>query len=53
MERCVYKYIHNFLLDHNVIIPDQSDFTRGESAINKLVYIKNEFGRVLDCGKEV
>ncbi len=53
MERCVYKYIHNFLLVNNVITPHQSGFTRGDSAINQLVYITNEFGRALDNGKEI
>jgi len=30
MERCVYKYIHNYLLANCIIIPHQSGFTRGD-----------------------
>ena len=34
MERCVYKYVHNFLLLSNIITSNQSGFTYGDSAIN-------------------
>ena len=53
MERCVYKYIHNYLLANCIITPHQSGFTRGDSAINQLLIITNEFGKVLDEGKEI
>jgi hypothetical protein len=53
MERCVYKYIHNYLLENCIITPHQSGFTRGDSAINQLLIITNEFGKVLDEGKEI
>jgi hypothetical protein len=52
-ERCVYKYVHNYLLQNGVITPNQSGFTRGDSAINQLVEISNSFGKALDSGKEV
>ena len=52
MKRCVYKYMHNFLLDNAVITPYQSGFTRGDSVVSQLVNISNEIGRALDCGKE-
>jgi hypothetical protein len=53
MERCVYKYIHNYLLANCIITPPQSGFTRGDSAINQLLFITNEFGKALDEGKEI
>ena len=53
MERCVYKYVHNFVLLNNIITSNQSGFTFGDSAINQLVNISNDFGRVLDSGKEI
>ena len=53
MERCVYKHIYNFLLDNNIISVNQSGFTPGDSAINQLLYITNEFGKALDDGKEI
>jgi hypothetical protein len=45
MERCVYKYVHNFSLLNNIITSNQSGFTFGDSAINQLVNIPNDFGR--------
>ena len=53
MERCVYKHIYNFIVVNNIITPNQSGFTPGDSAINQLLYITNEFGRALDAGKEI
>ena len=53
MERCVYKYIHNYLLANCIITPHQSGFTRGDSAINQLLFITNEFGKALDEGKTI
>ena len=53
MERCVYKYVHNYLQQNGVITPNQSGFTRDDSAINQLVEISNSFEKALDSGKEV
>jgi hypothetical protein len=53
MERCVYKHIYNFLLKNRSISSNQSGFTPGDSAINQLLYITNEFGKALDDGKKV
>ena len=53
MERCVYKHIYNFLIQNNVLTSNQSGFTPGDSAINQLLYMTNEFGRALDQGKEI
>ena len=36
-----------------IITPHQSGFTRGDSAINQLLFITNEFGKALDEGKEI
>jgi hypothetical protein len=46
-------YVHNFVLLNNIITSNQSGFTFGDSAINQLVNISNDFGRVLDSGKEI
>ena len=53
MERCVYKHIYNYLLIHILITCHQSGFTPGDSAINQLLYLTNEFGKALDDGKEI
>ena len=47
MERCVFKHIHNYLLENNIIINNQSGFTKGDSAIYQLINITNEFGKAL------
>jgi hypothetical protein len=52
MERLVYKHIYNYLIDNNLITSRQSGFTPGDSTVNQLLYITNEFGRALDEGKE-
>jgi hypothetical protein len=51
MERSVYKYIHNYLLANCIITPHQSE--SGNSAINQLLFITNEFGKALDEGKKI
>ena len=53
MERCVYKHIYNYLLTNRIVTSNQSGFTPGDSAINQLLYITNEFGKALDEGKEI
>ena len=53
MERCVYKHIYNFILVNNILTPNQSGFTCGDSTFDQLLYITNEFGRALDAGKEI
>ena len=53
MDRCVYKYVHIFVLLSNIITSNQSGFTLGDSAINQLVNISNDFWRALDSGKEI
>jgi hypothetical protein len=45
MERCVYKHIHNYLLENNIIINNQSGFRKGDLAIYQLINITNEFGK--------
>jgi hypothetical protein len=47
MERCVYKHIHNHLLDNDIITTCQSGFTKGDSAVNQLINIANMSSMVL------
>jgi retron-type reverse transcriptase len=53
MERCIYKHVYNVLLKNSFITPHQSGFTPGDSAINQLLSLTNEFGKALDEGKEI
>ena len=52
-EKCIYKYLHNFILDNNLLSPHQSGFRKGDSTINQLLFLYNEFSHALDEGKEV
>jgi hypothetical protein len=51
MERCVYNHVYNHLLQNDILTRNQSGFTKGDSAVNQLVNISNEFGKALDSGK--
>jgi hypothetical protein len=51
MERCVYKYIHDHLLDNDILTASQSGFIKRDYAVNQLINITNDFGKALDSGK--
>ncbi len=53
MERCVHKYLYNFLITNNKLTPFQSGFIKGDSTVNQLTYIYNDICKALDEGKEV
>ena len=53
MKRCVYKHVYNHLLQNDILTRNQSGFAKGDSAVNLLVNISNEFGNVLDNRKEI
>ena len=53
MERCVFKYLHNYILDNNILTEHQSGFTPGDSTINQLLYLSNDILKAVDSGKEV
>ena len=53
MERCVFKYIYNFIINNNILTKLQSGFIRGDSTTNQLLYIYNDFCKAIDEGKEV
>ena len=52
-EKCVYKYIHNFINNNNLLSQHQSGFRKGDSTINQLLYLSHQFSSALDNGKEV
>ena len=53
MERCIHKYLYNFLIQNNMLTPYQSGFMKGDSTANQLVFIYNYICKALDDGKEV
>lgn len=53
MERCVYKYVYNYLFSNSAISQHQSGFTKGDSTVNQLLDLSNTLGKALDDGKEI
>ena len=49
----VSKRLYNYLRSNEIKACNQSGFTPGDSAVNQLISITNEFGKALDQGKEV
>ena len=52
-ERLTFNELFNFLLENNLILPNQSGFKRGDSYINQLLSITHEFYNSFDGGYEV
>lgn len=53
MERCVYDHLYNYLTLNDIITPYQSGFRRGDSTVNQLLYLYNDFSKALDNNKEI
>ncbi|KAK3083103.1 hypothetical protein FSP39_014041 [Pinctada imbricata] len=51
-EKCIYKYLHNFIVFNHLITPHQSGFTKNDNTVNQLLFLSNEISRALDDGKE-
>jgi hypothetical protein len=53
MERCIFKNVHSFLLKNILITKFLSGFRPGDSTVNQLISISNDFGKAIDDGKEI
>lgn len=53
MERCVHKHLYNFIISNSLHISFQSEFIKGDSTTNQLIYIYNDICSSLNQGKEV
>ena len=53
MERCVHKYLYNYITSHQMITPFQSGFVQGDSTIYQLLHTYHTFCEAIDSGKEV
>lgn len=53
MERCVHKYLYNFVISNNLISSSQSGFIKGDSTVNQLTFLYNDVSKALDDGREV
>ena len=52
-ERIIFKHVFNFLRDSQFFTPSQSGFMPGDSTVNQLTYLYNNFCRALDDGLEI
>ncbi|KAK3103298.1 hypothetical protein FSP39_018306 [Pinctada imbricata] len=48
-EKCVYRYLHNFIVENNLLSQHQSGFRKGDSTVNQLLFITHEFSKALDA----
>lgn len=53
LEKLVFKYVYNFLLDHNVFTPHQSGFRPSDSTVNQLACLYHTFCEALDKKKDI
>ncbi len=53
LEKLIFSHIYEFLRKNQIIAPNQSGFTPGDSAIMQLTHIVNEMTLALDQGQEV
>ena len=53
MERCVHKYLYNYIIENAILTPFQSGFVRGDSTTNQLLHTYHTFCNAVNSGKEV
>ena len=51
MERCVFKYLYNYIIENAILTPFR--FVRGDSTTNQLLQIYHTFWKADNSGKEV
>lgn len=53
MEKIIFKYLYNFILENDILTKYQSGFQPNDSTVNQLVEIYNTIIYNLDKGKDV
>ncbi|MEW8546213.1 MAG: reverse transcriptase family protein [Candidatus Thiodiazotropha sp.] len=53
MERCVHKYVYNYINTNHLITTLQSGFIPGDSTTYQLLHTYHQFCEAVDSGKEV
>ena len=53
MEKILFKYMFNFIKDHELLSKYQSSFQPGNSTVNQLVEIYDKIISSLDRGKDI
>ena len=52
-EKCFFKHLQNYLVSNNKLIPFQSGFTPGDSAVFQLAALYHTFSIAVDEGREI
>ena len=53
MERCIHKYLCNYITVNDILTPLQSDFRHGDSTTNQLLHTYHTICKAVDKGKEI
>ena len=53
MERCIYKYLYNYVIYNQFLTPLQSGFVSGDSTTCQLLHTYHMICEAVDNGKEV
>ena len=52
-EKCIFKYLNNYIIENDLISENQSAFTSGDGTVNQLVSIHDDICNILDDGNDV
>lgn len=52
MERCMHKYLYNYVIANQILTPFQSGFVQGDSTTNQLIHTYHTICEAVDNGKE-
>ena len=53
MERCIHKYLYNYITVNDILTPLPSGFRHGDSTTNQLLHTHHTICEAVDKGKEV
>ncbi len=53
LEKLLFSHIYEFLRKNKIIVPNQSGFTPGDSALMQITHIVNQVTELMDRGQEV
>ena len=53
MERCIHKYLYNYIIVNDILTPLQYGFRHGDSTTNQLLHTYHTICEAVDKGKEV
>ena len=53
MQRCVHKYLYNYIIENTILPPFQLGFVRGHSTTYQILHTSHTFCNAVNSGKEV